>query len=53
MCLPEIDAKFKSLGYDSLFFSLNWFVCLYTERFCQNVSSSIIDMIFLMGSEVC
>jgi hypothetical protein len=36
--LPEIDKKFKSLNYDPLFFSLTWFVCLYTDKLKENVN---------------
>jgi len=52
VCLPEVEKKFQSLGYDAMFFALNWFVCLYTEKFKENVAVAIIDLIIVLGSEV-
>ncbi|CDW77765.1 gtpase-activating protein [Stylonychia lemnae] len=50
--LPVIHAKFQELGIDSMFFSLNWFICLYTDKLNEIVSCAILDMLFLIGSHI-
>ena len=35
--LPLISEKFESLNFDPMFFSVNWFVCLFTDKLDENV----------------
>ena len=36
--LPEVKRKFDSLSFDPIFFSLNWFVCLFTDKLKEEVN---------------
>ena len=35
--LPDIAWKFRELQFDPIFFSLNWFVCLFTDKLQEEV----------------
>ena len=35
-----------------MFFSLNWFICLYTDKLDEKVSIAILDMVIIKGSEI-
>jgi hypothetical protein len=35
--LPDVNKKFNDLNFDSMFFSLNWFVCLFSDKLVENV----------------
>jgi hypothetical protein len=50
--LKPISDKFKSLLCDTMFFSLNWFICLYTDKLPEHISVPILDIIMIKGNEV-
>jgi hypothetical protein len=35
--LPQINKQFRLFRFDSKFFSLNWFICLFTDKLTENV----------------
>ena len=35
--LPSINNKFLELRFDPIYFCLNWFVCLFTDKLSQSV----------------
>jgi hypothetical protein len=47
--LPEIDSKLKSLKIDPMMFLMNWFVCIFCDKFAEEVTLAILDFIFLQG----
>lgn len=50
--LPQIAEHLKKLMFDPMFFSLNWFICLYTDKLSERVSLSILDFLFIRGSTI-
>lgn len=50
--LPRVADHLKKLLFDPMFFSLNWFICLYTDKLNENVSLAIIDILMIKGSEI-
>lgn len=42
--LPQIDKKFQELRFDPVYFCLNWFVCLFTDKLSENVSKSFLTV---------
>lgn len=50
--LPQIANHLKKFSFDSMFFSLNWFICLYTDKLDEKVSIAILDMVIIKGSEI-
>eukprot|EP00347_Sterkiella_histriomuscorum_P001837 403370488 len=47
--LPQIDEKFQEFNFDTMLFTLNWFICIFSDKLSENVSLAIIDLIMLKG----
>lgn len=44
--------KFKALFFNTMFFSLNWFICLYTDKLPEHIAVPILDVIMIKGNEI-
>jgi hypothetical protein len=45
--LPKIHTKLQELNFDSMFFSVNWFVCLFSDKLAENVISLNLTIYFV------
>ena len=50
--LPKLGEHLKTLCFDTMFFSLNWFICLFTDKLEEKVSMAILDILFIKGNEI-
>jgi hypothetical protein len=50
--LPKLWAHFNRYQFDPMFFSLNWFICLFCDKLDQNVALAVLDQIMIRGSEI-
>lgn len=50
--LPRIYEHMKKLMYDPMFFCLNWFICLFTDKLNLKVSYAVLDLLFIKGGEI-
>jgi hypothetical protein len=41
----------RKLMFDPMFFALNWYICLFTDKLPEKISIAILDLIIIRGSE--
>lgn len=49
--LPKLWAHFQNYSFEPMFFSLNWFICLFCDKLEAKMSLAILDQLFIRGSE--
>jgi Rab-GTPase-TBC domain len=50
--LPRVSEHLQRFCFDPMFFSLNWFICLFTDKLDEKVSLAILDILFIKGNEI-